>query len=109
MHLSCCSALLRDAAGTNGLSTSMQSRWQHASSALADRLSLVAEVCLVGFYASSVTVRYTACRVLELERLRIADLRDNQEIHERLEAETEVSWGLREALAERRLDAQQQE
>ncbi len=48
-----------------------------------------------------------ACRVLELERMRIADLRDNTEIHERLEAETEVSWGLREALAERRLDAQQ--
>ncbi|CAL5224362.1 g7036 [Coccomyxa viridis] len=46
-------------------------------------------------------------RVLELERMRIADLRDNTEIHERLEAETEVSWGLREALAERRLDAQQ--
>jgi len=46
--------------------------------------------------------------VLELERLRIADLRDNQDIHERLDAEIQTSWNLREALAEHRLNAQQQ-
>ena len=41
-----------------------------------------------------------ACRVLELERMRVMDLRDNQELHERLEAETQTSWALREALVE---------
>lgn len=49
----------------------------------------------------------TAHRVIELERLRIADLRDNQEIHERLEAEVLTAWGLREALAEHKMDSRQ--
>ena len=56
----------------------------------------------------SVSMICVACRVLELERLRIADLRSNQEIHECLEAETEMSRTLREALAEHKVDAQQQ-
>ena len=47
-----------------------------------------------------------ACRVLELERLRIADLRDNQEIHGRLEAEVHMSQALREALAEHKMTLQ---
>ena len=87
----------------------MQLRWRHASSVLTDGLGRTAVVCLGSSFFISVIMLCTACRVLELERLRIADLRDNQDIHERLEAETEVSWGLREALAERRLDAQQQQ
>ena len=39
-------------------------------------------------------------RVLELERLRVVDLRDNQELHERLESEIQTSWALWEALVE---------
>ena len=47
-----------------------------------------------------------ACRVLELERLRIADLQDNQEIHARFEAEVHMSQALREALAEHKISLQ---
>ncbi len=47
-----------------------------------------------------------ACRVLELERLRMADLRDNQEIHARLEAEVHLSQALREDLAEHKMTLQ---
>ena len=43
-----------------------------------------------------------ACRVLELERMRVVDLRDNQKLHERLEAEMQTSWALREALVEKK-------
>ena len=57
--------------------------------------------------SKSVSSFRAACRVLELERLRIADLKNNQEIHERLEAETEMSWALREALAEHKISTQQ--
>lgn len=41
--------------------------------------------------------------MLELERMRMVDLRDNQELHERLEAEMQTSWALREALVEHKI------
>ncbi|CAL8471673.1 g11215 [Coccomyxa elongata] len=42
-------------------------------------------------------------RVLALERLRLADLREMQSLQERLSAETDVAWRLRERLAEQKL------
>ena len=38
--------------------------------------------------------------MLELEQLRVVDLRDNQDLHERLEAEMQTCWAVREALVE---------
>ncbi|BDA47058.1 hypothetical protein COCOBI_09-5130 [Coccomyxa sp. Obi] len=42
-------------------------------------------------------------RVLALERLRLSDLREMQSLQERLGAETDVAWRLRERLAEQKL------
>ncbi len=43
------------------------------------------------------------CRVLALERLRLADLREMQSLQEQLSAQTDVAWRLRERLAEQKL------
>ncbi|CAK0785513.1 hypothetical protein CVIRNUC_008723 [Coccomyxa viridis] len=68
-------------------------RWQLSEAVAAERAMLHRLECEIR-------------RVLELERLRMADLRDNQEIHARLEAEVHLSQALREDLAEHKMTLQ---